>query len=38
MADDHADGTVVEGIVGCHVEEGHLQDSAGKQISLVVGL
>ena len=27
MSDDHTDGTIVEGIVGSHVEEGHLEDT-----------
>ena len=30
MTDDHADGTVVESIVGVHIEEGRLQDTCGE--------
>ena len=30
MSDDHADGTIVECIVGIHVEEGFLEDTCGE--------
>ena len=36
MTDDNADGSVVEGIVGLHVEEWRLQN-AGREANLVGG-
>ena len=30
MTDYHTDGTIVEGIVGRHIEERHLQDACGE--------
>ena len=36
MTDNHTDGTIVEGIVGIHVEEGILEDTS-READLVGG-
>ena len=38
VADDHADSTIVERIIGCHIEEGRLQDACREAYLIGCGV